>query len=276
MPIDYSKWDTLECSDSDEEESSSTPRVTRLQEPSRVTFGGSGDHAGTATIHQPQSTPLTGSTNHRLDNPTSSSIGSITNEVSSKTTYQKDPLKVWTSRGGSLETSDERTLLWSQDRYSVQLRLELKDEELIDRISIDGILPYSERHCATGSQKTTLSVMGKKSDGISFALLQGDLPHPVHLSEDDTHEVKSVDWSIERHPLDSIRRFVAFIMYKAVPMQGLFVWWKRPLSEFEEITLDDEECGRSSGASNEFLQSWEEAHRLFREKKTREPQPLPL
>jgi hypothetical protein len=276
MPIDYSKWDTLECSDSDEEEASSTPRVTRLEEPSRVTFGGSGD-AGTAMIHPQQS--ITVSPKSSLGDkatPTSSLDHSITNDVSPKSLDPKDHLDNWTSRGGSLETSDQRTLFWSQDRYSVQLRLELKDKETIHGITIDGILPYSERHCATGSHSSKLSVLGKESAGNVVSLLQGNLPHPVYLSQDDDPDQPILDWSIERHPLDSARRFVTFIMHKAVPMQGLFVWWKRPLLEFEESVLDDEECGRSAGASNEFLQSWEEAHRLFREKKTREPHPLPL
>jgi hypothetical protein len=160
--------------------------------------------------------------------------------------------------------------------------MELKDKETIDLITVNGILHYADRHCATGTVKSKISIWGKESSDVvdwknqnATILLEGDLPHPVHWSQDDDSDQKSLDWSVERYPLDSSRRYVVLNMNKAVPMQGLFVWWKRPMMGFEEITLDDEEVGRSS-ASKEFLKSWEDAHRQFREKKSREPQVLPL
>ena len=40
--VDYSKWNSMDCSDSDGEDgqTSNTPRVTRLDQPSSITFGG--------------------------------------------------------------------------------------------------------------------------------------------------------------------------------------------------------------------------------------------
>jgi len=291
MPIDYSKWDHLEFSDSEEEEeyssSSTTPRVTRLEEPSRITFGGGGSNNSNPTVEERLPTPATAVTHPdgSVDQQASLQVSSppvepsVSNASSTDTTPHNDTLNGWTRRGGSLETTDHRALFWSQDRYVVQLRLELKGTETIDRITVDGILPYSNRHCATGTIKTRLCMFGKQlpstSHDVSIPLLEGSLPHPVHWSQDDESEdLKSLDWLIERYPTADNRRFAVLTLHKAVPMHGLFVWWKRPLLQFEEIILDDEECGRS-GASKDFLQSWDEAHRLFRENKSRGPHILP-
>jgi hypothetical protein len=52
-------------------------------------------------------------------------------------------------------------------------------------------------------------------------------------------------------------------------MQGLFVWWRRPLMEFPEVEVE-RDGGSTSGGSQEFLKAWEEAHKLFRAKKESE------
>lgn len=277
MPIDYSKWDNLdEYSDSDGDDhhhdeggEGSHPRVTRLDEPSRITFGGSNNEPGSATI-EPQ--PSMTSTLPRSEEARPGAVV-VASTASADTS-------TWTEKGGSIVTSDNRQLYWSQDRYSVQIRLELllhPSKETAEGVQVNGILPYADRHCATGSQKPHLILTGRLGDDAksTVTLLEGDLPHPVHWSQDDEEGgAKSLDWTIERNPVDNQRRFVVIALYKAVPMQGVFVWWKRPLLQFDEITLEEDDTERSV-ASKEFIQAWDEAHRLFRETKRPPPQTLP-
>lgn len=51
-------------------------------------------------------------------------------------------------------------------------------------------------------------------------------------------------------------------LYKAVPMEGITIWWKRPLVAMEEISLDWRD--QASGALQDV---WKEAHEQFREKR---------
>lgn len=308
MPIDYSKWDNLdEYSDSEHEDEASGPRVTRLDAPSRVTFGGAGagdsssveDHqaaGGSAIAIEPQQQLLAASTlPPPSSNQTSEGRRAIVTARSEGATKNTTTENAWISKGGSVVTVDNRLLYWSQDRYSVQIRLELlthpQQQETIERVQVEGILPYADRHCATGSQKPRLVITGRccvMSDTDShqtgtagpspalFTMLEGDLPHPVHWSQDDDGEAKSLDWTIERNPTDNDeqRRYVLITLHKAVPMEGLFVWWKRPLLKFDEISLEEGGTERSA-ASKEFLQAWDEAHRIFRETKRPSPQTRP-
>mmetsp|Transcript_77710 Transcript_77710/g.116874 ORF Transcript_77710/g.116874 Transcript_77710/m.116874 type:complete len:263 (+) Transcript_77710:47-835(+) len=258
--IDYSKWDNLdEYSDDDDEAEGASgdqaPRVTRLDAPSSVTFGGDTNVIqGTAAASAPVPSATAASQILKVD------FQAATSNASKAGHSQIDQ---WRAKGGLVTTSLNRELYWTQDRYSVTLRCQMFEGEKPKTVGVEGILPYSSRHCAMGSSKPRLQVVG--SDGV--VMLEGDLPHQVHLANEDD----DVDWSVERDLGGrGTKRFVAITLYKAVPMQGLSVWWRRPLMDFDEITLDQE----SSAASKEFLQAWEEAHRQFKEKKRNPPVPL--
>ena len=249
MPIDYSKWDNLDVSSSSEDEDdAATPRVTRLDAPTSVTFGGKDGSISAAAT--PSQAPKSASTKPSL--PTSTSTRPTTSKKSTPTS--------WTDHGGLVKAKTnegrERSLHWAQDRYSVTLRLELQSGEKVKSVTVDGILPYSDRFSAVGSTKPKLVC----SSGAEI-LLEGELPHPVHLSEDDDDVV---DWSIE----DTGGRFLVITLHKAVPMQGLSVWWRRPLMEFPEVDMNAVRGESNQGnASKEFLEAWEQAHKIFREGK---------
>ena len=265
MPIDYSKWDNLdEYSDDDDggdgaeattttsSSSTATPRVARLDAPSAVTFGGS----------DPTTISAVGSLPSPEADVNAISESPIAKAAISATTHPTDDK--WKVKGGLVTTLDNRKLYWAQDRYAVTLRCQLFDGEKPKIVTVDGILPYSDRHCAMGSTKQCLKVIDVVSDSSKrVTILEGDLPHHVHLANDED----DVDWCIERDLLTGNDRYVAITLHKAVPMQGLFITWKRPLVEFDETAVDQQQ----SPASKEFLHAWEEAHRLFKEKKRDPP-----
>ena len=293
MPIDYSKWDNLEVSSSDDDDDDdyndddtmTTPRVTRLDAPSKVTFGGNNNNSTAAHVNiEPSSSSIS--------TPTPQALIANTKTVGSSGSA---PPASWTERGGLVTvTTGNRKLYWTQDRYSVTLRLELNggggegessselEEEKVQSVDVDGILPYSDRFSAVGSTKPILRCQSKSSRG-GIVVLEGELPHPVHLAEEDDDGV--VDWSVDVRDDDDDNsnknscccRFLMITLYKAVPMQGLSVWWRRPLMEFPELLDLDRARGvdpnnSSSGtgtatASQDFLKTWEEAHKIFREEK---------
>ena len=265
--IDYSKWDNLEeySDSSDDEATPTTPRVTTLDGPSKVTFGGS--NSAEIVQQQEQQHPTSSQSGATVK---SSSAGAEVQGVSSK-------MKVkWSDKGGKV-TIDEakdrgkgggkRDLYWCQDRYSVTIRLQLDNEIKGSELSIaaTNVATYEDRHCAVGSTKPHLTIIQKSAPTLSssqndIVLLEGDFPHPIHYA----YEEDSLEWNIERDEMD--QKFLTLMLYKAVPMQGLFVWWKRPFLHFEEIELDAS-SHQTSNASAEFTKAWEEAHRLFREKR---------
>ena len=189
---------------------------------------------------------------------------------------------------------------WSQDRYAVHVRVFLPDNDddnhnendsVINKTkgswtcTVEHILPYRDRHCAVlvgGSaappqrlvvrrQPPSVSGAGKQA----LPLLQGDLSHPVHLAEED----ETVDWSIERCSGSSAdgngsdgddRRYMRITLYKATPLPGMAIWWKKLLrQERDEIDLDwrnsnNAADGSSSNNQAAFQQAWDEAHAKFR------------
>lgn len=316
--IDYSKWDNLdEYSDDDDDNISNegnsagiggsslskTPRVTRLDEPCKVTFGG--NSSSTTPIINIQPTTVTTATTTQsirtdtCENPHNderTGMNKERNNSSSSTTTSCQQPSSWTERGGLIvsesttttidgKLTKKRMLYWSQDRYSVTLRLELHEqsndeEEKIQLVDVDGILPFCDRFCATGSTRPVLRCLGittttenkilyaNNTGNNPLVLLEGELPHPVHLAEEDD----TVDWSIVRD--NSYCRFLIITLYKAVPMQGLSVWWRRPMMKFPELDLEQvkdqpttNHIGTSGTSSQDFLKSWEEAHKIFREEK---------
>jgi hypothetical protein len=242
--IDYSKWDHLdEYSDDDDQDigDQTAPRVTRLDGPSQVTFGGDGG----ASISPPQPVVAAAADPPK---PTGESVSN-----SPAVAAKGDPYQSWKASGGVETTTADRRLFWSQDRYSVCIRLELAKEEKINSIEVKGAVSYANRFCAVGTAKPKLIVHSTDM----ACLVDGELPHPVHFAQDEDE----IEWSVERSSSDE--RFLAITLYKAVPMQDLSIWWRRPLMSFDEIELGKD----SNKTSKDFQNAWEEAHRLFREKK---------
>ena len=161
------QWDHLDEYSDNEDKVEEAPRVTRLDAPSRITFGG-----GSASVIDPQSSASTAT-----GAPTSSvSTPSVVNEA-------------WTQKGGLVTTSCNHQLYWCQDRDSVTLRFEVAEEEKIKSVQVQGVLSYADRKCAVGSTKPRLNICNHQS-----ILLEGELPHQVHLAEEE----EGIDWSVGR------------------------------------------------------------------------------
>jgi hypothetical protein len=170
---------------------------------------------------------------------------------------------------------------------------------------VPGILSYDNRTSAVGTSsgdKPRLILTHKQQQGgrdhddddddknSTTTFFEGELPYPVHLPQDDDQ----VDWSIERietttssSPENSSVSvpFLCVTLFKATPMAGMVLWWSRPFTSCPELaqmewrhntTADSNSKGAGGGSSNEsFQQAWDEAHRLFQEKRLQEKQSTP-
>jgi hypothetical protein len=315
--IDYSKWDNLDCSSSSEDEDGNGPaRVTKLDGPSQVTFGGGGD--GSTIQIEPSSFSAPVATTSPASRPVS------TTTVLADSRKKLDPIeqrdqeqKQWTEKGGMVQVpcgscsgsgspvTPTCHLYWSQTRYAVTLRLEFVQGGEVGatttspaihskdiRVTVEGILPFQERQMAVGTLKPKLQVYASTATNEKIVLLHDELPHPVHLPQDDEEEetgnlkknhgqvvgVRPLDWVIERQVLTDAP-YISITLFKAVPMMGMSIWWKRPLLSVPELDYNvinpgDRANSCTTGNTNNngqaFAQAWEEAHRMFREKRQQE------
>lgn len=226
--IDYSKWDHFgDDSASEDDDASPSPRVTRLDQPSRVTFGG-------------------GSEPQISHDSSVAAKASVETKVATEETG-KIPA-AWTVKGGVVE---EHNLYWTQDRDSAELRFGLSassSSKVEWQCRVNGILPYSQRHAAVAAEPPTLVI--QRDTEIWF---QDTLPHAVHAAQDED----TVDWSIEVY---NNTKFLVVTLYKATPVPNVTIWWKQPTTSSPTIALDWQ------SAKSDWTKVWDEAHAQFRQK----------
>ena len=235
--IDYSKWDHFGDSSDDEEQETTAPRVTRLDKPSRISTTQGQDGF---TVVPNESKPI-----------------AVPSQTTSSSSSSSDIPGEWTVKGGVSEIT-ETTIYWTQERYSITMRL-VAPEYSSFTVKVHGILSFVDRSsaAATASSSPRLVVWrkDKKSPAKQKVWFEGGLPHAVHYAQDDD---KDIDWSVERF---HERPYLVFTLYKAVPMEGVFIWWKRPLTQCPEIEWRSESDSSSNAA---FQEAWAEAHKQFK------------
>lgn len=226
--IDYSKWDNIDYGSSDEDDEAA-PRVTRLDQPSRIRVGG-----GSVDVLPEEATPA----DKRLGDkagPASPSLA--TDEIPSSWTHQ-----------GSQCTVGGYQLWWNQDRYSATIRMLLPPPTNGYRCRVNGLWSFEDRCNAVGTGQTAQLILERDSNVV----LASQLAYPIHAGQDDDNEV---DWSLETH---NAQKYLVVLLHKATPMAGLILWWKRPLLDCDEINLDFRGDGGGQLAEN-----WEQAHAEF-------------
>jgi hypothetical protein len=304
--IDYSKWDKLDeyddLSDADNNNDSGRPfsqgaRVTRLDQPSTVTRTKTGEIViEDATVVDAEDEcdsmkALGGSGSVPGHDRASQALPKDGKSDPELLAQRSTPVPThWTDKGGSCEYQGT-AVHWSQDRLSVTIRVRLPSDEALDTsalansskqqqqqggrylCTVSHMLPYSRRDSAVSQERCRLQIVDrlKGSDG---AVVDGELPHPVHANQDDDTEVDEkgdemgqVDWVIERLHDDATGTEVKWIevsLNKTSPMSGLTLWWKQPFVDAPEIAVDD--LPTSSASSHAFASAWKEAHEQFQEK----------
>ena len=232
--IDYSKWDHLEDSDSDEEQLE--PLVTRLETPSRITTTPDGTFHVSQQQQQQQS----------IQEETIMEVATDTETLETES---------WTTNGGHV-VEEPYNLYWSQDRRFVSLRFQLPSDIVIKHITLKWtgkIYDYTDRQAAVGSDNTaSFQILQEQR-----VILEGDLPHPIHFNEDE----EELDWEIDNDHKGC--KYLLLTLSKALPMAGMTRRWNRPLKQV--LPLETKE----TTTNPQFQQAWDQAHRMFKEKMAR-------
>mmetsp|Transcript_31296 Transcript_31296/g.36521 ORF Transcript_31296/g.36521 Transcript_31296/m.36521 type:complete len:291 (+) Transcript_31296:72-944(+) len=264
--IDYSKWDKIDYSDDDDDSTDSIqgPTVTRLDEPSTITY----NPDGSLNIHKKT---------NRTDSK--KSVKSITSNSSKsevpvgKDSMDSEKLCQLTKNGGEFISPKTNTeSFWCQDRYEATLSI-VYDHSIITskdiRVDINGVLNFSDRFSAVGGGREvndeTKGTIIVRSVSHEIPIFQGQLAYPIYLAEDEDQ----VDWEIDS--LSPQKKLIKITLLKAVPMQGLSVWWSRPVIDYPQIDVIKDVKERNNGTdgkdkSEQMKEVWEKAHRMFREK----------
>ncbi len=360
--IDYSKWDKMDFSDDDEEEededhqqgsssyyddgndddnSITKPRVTRLDEPSSVTFGH--DREGSINIRpqqqqqqqqqqsntKPQSDKAILETSsvqcsHRTssnsgNNSTQETKKSVMNEEDEKVspeTIQSTKWKLLTRNGGTyIDPLTQRQTFWSQDRHEVIFYIPFDGTQIPSRtirVQVKGAFHYKDRFSAVGGNRpldadgnnthgskgellvttTATTTASSSSSTERIILFKGSFAYSIYLPEDEDEVDWEIDATTEKNPNHS--KLIKITLLKALPMQGLTIWWNKPFLGYPEIDVvkdiqdrDGKKTRNKDGNMNDNTTSaknheemkavWDEAHRMFREKvKNRQKQSIDI
>lgn len=304
--IDYSKWDHLEDSDSDQDGVGTTasrqPRVTRLDAPSRITTTADGTLLVEATETQAQkqacssnqqqqrspapamvtSSPKTTAAGTASNTSTASieddttklpaaaqegSTGTATRTNTTVIATSCEPDASWTTNGGYVPLYG---LYWSQDRTTVSLRFRLPANAVSKTISVQWkgkIYSYKDRHSAVGSNNMASFQILWYNNNTQEVLVHGDLPHPIHYNELDDEDDDDDELDWEIDHDKEGHKYVLLTLPKAVPMAGVTLRWNRPMLQ---VPVDvDDGSSTISRTDNPFQKAWDEAHTMFREKMAR-------
>jgi hypothetical protein len=286
--IDYSKWDHLDdaSSSSDEQSPPDLPRVTKFDQPSRVTTQSDGSLLIRPSTPPPPpivSSLTTISTTSTAMPPQKPSGSSETNaghqDESAKSTNRPHsrPPPAWTEKGGcSTIREGAHELYWSQDRYSVTIRIQIPtaDKQCVVplqattkackdgwNVHVSGMLSYADRHCAVMGHHHQQQEQPPRLLQVTRAgaiWWQDTLLYPVHHAADDDDEDDNVEWCVEETTTTG-SSYLTVVLYKAVPMHGMTVWWKRPVASCPDVPQKDKVEGSSL-----FAKAWNEAHEQFR------------
>jgi hypothetical protein len=246
--IDYSKWDRMNFSDSERSDSSDDEndtgpcRVTRLDQPGRVTILPSGEVNVSVNVEETSSSSATTSILSSSAEPAkigatlppSSTPRTTKTAATDASAATPKPPASWTSKGGFVEASN---LYWSQDRYTVVLRFQLPvadadaDVDAADVASskakqaqaagvlpwdchVTGILPYHQRHAAVQSPTTdycaTLVIIDNSTNstntttgtGTPAEYFRDHVAYPIHAAAQDDNDPDDDDDDDDKYLTD--------------------------------------------------------------------------
>ena len=284
--VDYSKWDKMNFDDSDEEsnedESSSTPRVTRLDRPGSVTLTKDGcvSIGDTALDVANETNVENGSDNSQDMYARRTALPSQSRPPRYNDSQDTSLLRRLAYNGGC-HMDGVVPVFWGQDRRQVTISVPFDPSlQRTKNIAVNliGSYAYVDRNSAVGNTKKVGALLTVSCKGAT--LLSGSTPHPVHLAENED----DVDWDIEEVNADgngtndkSTIKFVRIHLNKACPMEGVTIWWSRPLLQFAEINVESiagrnrcngkmKEGNSEINRGEKLKKTWDEAHELFKTK----------
>mmetsp|Transcript_57811 Transcript_57811/g.163139 ORF Transcript_57811/g.163139 Transcript_57811/m.163139 type:complete len:254 (+) Transcript_57811:77-838(+) len=247
--VDYSKWDKMDVSDSEDEKPE--PEVQSFDRPQTVTLGPEGasfspqEGAPGRTATERTASSASGSKRSRgAGAPSGGDSAAMEVEAERRAPQPIDAAEAGkaAANGGAV---GER-YVWSQSPEEVQVHVLVPEGTLAKEVTVE----VSEHR---------LSVRRQGCDG---PLLAGDWEFPIAPEED-------LDWEVAG--LAGRRAVRVAVRKKPAPMDGMRVWWPCLLKGEPRIDVSKID-GRLNKDPNAFGKAWEEAHARFKERvKDRKP-----
>jgi len=295
--VDYSKWDNIDISDSDEEVPSNKPKVTTLAGTNKITIGPNGWHAGgassTQTNAQPnrktQLKPASTTTPSTIPNPALKKNKDAFNYskwdalAAAQSDSDEEPVVEQprpsppppTSRSTPITTkpsSNSSSSSPTQDTKQITSSKpisEQKDSDLVESLTVGG--GVTPRYLWAQDKTTVLMYVfvpkGTLGRDVEVILkpqhLSVKLKGKIHLEGKISYEVLAeeddLDWEIKPHLEQAI---ILITLTKKDIGGGVIIWWRCVLQGDPEIDTTQIK-GR---ANNSYREVWEKAHEMFREK----------
>ncbi|GMH60985.1 hypothetical protein TrLO_g13660 [Triparma laevis f. longispina] len=249
--FNYSKWDNLDCSSSEDE--ADEPSVTRFDNSSSVTFGGGRDGILIDEQSQSQSqstTALKGAAPAATQAAAPASAPTVVPPPKPK------PTEPPTSNGSTFTTPSNQTISFSQIRETLTLSLLIPSTTKSPTLTVTlkDAFTFKDRNAAVGKAKCSLLVSLEGEEILNDVLM-----HNVYHgdSDDPDLELLTPDWELKTY---GSSKYLQITLQKAVPMSGVVIWWTRVFRDYgDDIVVERED-------KNGMKEAWEEAHRMFKEK----------
>jgi hypothetical protein len=238
--VDYSKWNNIDCSDSEEEdypteEYPSAPTVTKLDGASSVTFGGGADQQ--TSIRPMETAPVLPPTP-----PASTGAATTAAPMAAKVPCTTNGGTFVHAIEGLAGVTASVPVFWSQTKDEVDVYVTVPAETKGPSVQVDlsNALGYADRNTAIGaaSPKATLSIGLKNGPLVTKVLPSVELPHPVYVGDaDDSEGVEMLEAEWEVVTVGE-GRFVKVTLKKAVPMEGMALWWNTCIVGGDKIDVN--------------------------------------
>ncbi|GMI08192.1 hypothetical protein TrVE_jg12506 [Triparma verrucosa] len=265
--FNYSKWDNIECSSSEDEDDGrgddrGMPQVTKFDNKSTITFGGNGP-VTVADSTNSVDTPSAPTPTPAVRAPISPSKLPTPPPPSSPPTFKGGSFLYPSSPSNPIITSPQ-SIHWSQTSTSLTLSLLLPPSLKSPSITctLKNASPFTSRNSTVGSPKTTLKITFS-----SHSVLSEILQHDVYINdEDETEDKHTPEWEVityskqSNDTVDTVERYLTITLEKATPSSNVVIWWTKVFRDVGEEVAVEREGGKG------MKETWEEAHRMFREK----------
>ena len=235
--VDYSKWDHFHdsSSDEDEEDARALPHVTKLDSGTRVSFGRGG------VSFQPAA------------KPPDAAAAAAAESAKQKSIVEKRHAEL-TRNGG-----EEESHLWSQTREDVHVAVFVPRDTRARDVSVV-LTPKPPPSAPVRHPHLTVRVRGA-------VVLDDDVAYPFDDDEDE------LDDCYELQDYDDTRRVCIVEMRKvhvAGAMDSVVLWWDQALvgDSIRDVKdfVDADHSAAGEERKRKWAETWEEAHRMFREK----------
>lgn len=298
--VDYSKWDNVEMSDEDEEEKP-RPRVTRLDQPSKITIGGGGwSSTETKQLESKQQKSSSTSTLNQTGPPLAAAPGTKKGFDYSK----------WDNIDDDDEGGDDEKEYFEDDVFREReekakaeamkpKKQPAKTEQKKTKTKDKDALPTKSKLMSNGGQgaldavhyywsqlKREVTLYFQLPDGVRGKDIQvsleatGDSVAARHrvsiistgskfidavlaypINVPEEHDQADLDWQIVTE--DGVR-YVELIVSKS-EIAGVVLWWKKAFEGEAEIDVT-QIAGRSTQKQQEMKDTWKQAQEMFQEK----------